>query len=63
MLKEHEISVLKLSKEIGNRRTTIMKLMHNSNMDKKIVSAELIMKLCLYFDVTPNDLFEVRRKK
>nr|WP_246553662.1 helix-turn-helix domain-containing protein [Paenibacillus tritici] len=48
---------------MGNRRTTIMKLMHNSNMDKKIVSAELIMKLCLYFDVTPNDLFEVRRKK
>lgn len=63
ILKEHGISVLKLSKEIGHRRTTIMELMHNTNMEKKKISAELIMKLCLYFEVTPNDLFEVRRKE
>ncbi|MEK5023803.1 MULTISPECIES: helix-turn-helix domain-containing protein [Paenibacillus] len=62
ILKERGISVLKLSKEIGHRRTTITELMHNNNMDKKKISAELIMKLCLYFDVSPNDLFEVRRK-
>ncbi|MRN53128.1 helix-turn-helix domain-containing protein [Paenibacillus monticola] len=62
ILKERNISVLKLSKEIGHRRTTIMELIHNTNMDKKKISAELIMKLCLYFEVSPNDLFEVRRK-
>jgi DNA-binding Xre family transcriptional regulator len=63
ILKAHDISVLKLSKEIGHRRTTIMELMHNTNMEKKKISAELIMKLCLYFEVTPNDLFEIRRKE
>lgn len=63
ILKAHNISVLKLSNEIGHRRTTIMELVHNTNMDKKKISAELIMKLCLYFEVSPNDLFEVRLKK
>ncbi|WP_019912990.1 helix-turn-helix domain-containing protein [Paenibacillus sp. HW567] len=62
ILKEHGISVLKLSKEIGHRRTTIMELMHNTTMEKKKISAALIMKLCLYFDLSHNDLFEVRRK-
>lgn len=61
--KVHNISVLKLSNEIGHRRTTIMELVHNTNMDKKKISAELIMKLCLYFEVSPNDLFEIRLKK
>ncbi|MEK3875671.1 helix-turn-helix transcriptional regulator [Paenibacillus sp. FSL H8-0122] len=63
ILKAHNISVLKLSNEIGHRRTTIMELVHNTNMDKKKISAELIMKLCLYFEVSPNELFEVRRKE
>ncbi|MBP2114053.1 helix-turn-helix transcriptional regulator [Paenibacillus silagei] len=63
ILKVHNISVLKLSNEIGHRRTTIMELVHNTNMDKKKISAELIMKLCLYFEVSPNDLFEIRLKK
>ncbi|ASA19485.1 helix-turn-helix domain-containing protein [Paenibacillus donghaensis] len=63
ILKERGISVLKLSKEIGHRRSTIMELMHNTNMEKKRISAELIMKLCLYFEVSPNDLFDVRRKE
>lgn len=63
ILKARNISVLKLSNEIGHRRTTIMELVHNTNMDKKKISAELIMKLCLYFEVSPNDLFEVRRKE
>ncbi|MEK3795611.1 hypothetical protein MKX42_28090 [Paenibacillus sp. FSL R7-0204] len=40
-----------------------MELVHNTNMDKKKISAELIMKLCLYFEVSPNDLFEIRLKK
>ncbi|WP_340021746.1 helix-turn-helix transcriptional regulator [Paenibacillus sp. FSL K6-1096] len=57
------MSVLKLSNEIGHRRTTIMELVHNTNMNKKKISAELVMKLCLYFEVSPNDLFEVRRKE
>ncbi|MNW28940.1 hypothetical protein D3C74_57810 [compost metagenome] len=61
ILKTHDnMSVLKLSEEIGHRRTTIMELVHNTNMDKKKVSTSLIVKLCLYFDITPNDLFEVR---
>ncbi|WP_269636720.1 helix-turn-helix domain-containing protein [Paenibacillus forsythiae] len=52
-----------MSKEIGHRRTTIMELMHNTNMEKKKISAELIVKLCLYFDISPSDLFEVRAKE
>lgn len=61
ILKAHDnMSVLKLSEEIGHRRTTIMELVHNTNMDKKKVSTSLIVKLCLYFNITPNDLFEVR---
>ncbi|AKG33629.1 DNA-binding protein [Paenibacillus durus ATCC 35681] len=64
ILKEHDnMSVLKLSKEIGHRRTTIMELMHNTNMEKKKISAALIVKLCLYFDISPNELFEVRPKE
>jgi DNA-binding Xre family transcriptional regulator len=55
------MSVLKLSEEIGHRRTTIMELVHNSNMEKKKISATLITKLCIYFNITPNDLFEIRK--
>ncbi|KJD43100.1 MAG: helix-turn-helix domain-containing protein [Bacillota bacterium] len=62
ILKQHDnMSVLKLSEEIGHRRTTIMELVHNSNMEKKKISATLITKLCVYFDITPNDLFEIRK--
>ncbi|OAX49300.1 helix-turn-helix domain-containing protein [Paenibacillus sp. AD87] len=62
ILKKHNnMSVNKLSEEIGHRRTTIMELLHNTNMDKKKISASLIVKLCVYFDITPNDLFEIRR--
>ncbi|MCP3747568.1 MULTISPECIES: helix-turn-helix domain-containing protein [Paenibacillus] len=63
ILKRHDnMSVLKLSEEIGHRRTTIMELLHNTNMEKKKISASLITKLCVYFDVTPNDLFEIRKR-
>ncbi|MNN30493.1 Helix-turn-helix domain protein [compost metagenome] len=63
LLKQRGVSILKLSQDIGHRRTTIMELAHNSEMEKKKISAALIMKLCLYFNVTPNDLFEIRRKE
>ncbi|MCM3271153.1 helix-turn-helix domain-containing protein [Paenibacillus elgii] len=61
ILKQHDISVLKLSEEINHRRTTIMELVHNMNMDNKKISSSLIAKLCGYFNITPNDLFEVRK--
>ncbi|MGC6588063.1 helix-turn-helix domain-containing protein [Paenibacillus sp. Dod16] len=57
---KHEVSGLKLSKDIDHRRSTINELIHNKEMENKRIPASLIAKLCAYFDVTPNELFEVR---
>lgn len=62
IIKKHNISVLKLSEDIDHRRSTIADLANNKNMEKKKISASLMIKLCLYFDITPNDLFEVRKR-
>ncbi|WP_106766464.1 helix-turn-helix domain-containing protein [Paenibacillus faecalis] len=60
LLDKHGISALKLSEDIDHRRSTINELVHNKDMESKRIPASLIAKLCAYFDVTPNDLFEVR---
>lgn len=60
LLDKHEVSALKLSEDIEHRRSTINELIHNKEMENKRIPASLIAKLCAYFDVTPNELFEVR---
>ncbi|MEK3733783.1 helix-turn-helix transcriptional regulator [Paenibacillus sp. FSL M8-0334] len=63
LIDKHGISALKLSEDIDHRRSTINELVHNKEMENKRIPASLIAKLCAYFNVTPNELFEVRLKK
>jgi DNA-binding Xre family transcriptional regulator len=63
LLEETEVSVNKLSEDIDHRRSTIIELLHNRDMENKRIPASLIVKLCNYFNITPNDLFEIREKK
>ncbi|MEC0180661.1 helix-turn-helix transcriptional regulator [Paenibacillus peoriae] len=62
IIEKHDVSALKLSEDIDHRRTTITDLIHNKDMVNKRIPASLITKLCVYFDVTPNDLFEIRKR-
>ncbi|MFM9276695.1 helix-turn-helix domain-containing protein [Paenibacillus jiagnxiensis] len=62
IIEKHDVSTLKLSEDIDHRRTTIMDLIHNKDMENKRIPASLITKLCVYFNVTPNDLFEIRKR-
>lgn len=54
------VSALKLSKETGISRTSIHGLYHErtENPDTKTV-----MKLCEYFNVTPNEFFGINEKE
>ncbi|MEI2395732.1 MULTISPECIES: helix-turn-helix domain-containing protein [Paenibacillus] len=60
LLEKYDISTNKLSEDIGHRRSTIIDLLHNKDMENKRIPASLIVKLCKYFDITPNDLFEIK---
>lgn len=59
ILKEKGISALQLSVDIEHRRSTINDLINNRDMSNKRIPAQLITRLCVYLDVTPNDLFTV----
>ncbi|MEK4006072.1 helix-turn-helix domain-containing protein [Paenibacillus sp. FSL H3-0333] len=61
LLEKYNISTNKLSDDIGHRRSTIIDLLHNKDMENKRIPASLIVKLCKYFDITPNDLFEIKQ--
>lgn len=60
LLEKTGVSALQLSEDIGHRRSTINDLIHNKDMESKRIPASLIAKLCVYFDVTPSELFEIR---
>lgn len=49
------ISALQLSEDIGHRRSTINDLVHNKDIENKRIPSSLIVKLCVYFDITLND--------
>lgn len=53
------ISANALSKEIEERRSTLNDLIANKGMESRYISTRLILKLCLYFDVTPSELFSI----
>ncbi|MFU1790573.1 helix-turn-helix domain-containing protein [Mammaliicoccus sciuri] len=54
------MSVIKLSKETKIASSTLYNLYHcnTDNPDTKTV-----MKLCEYFDITPNDFFDINNKE
>ena len=54
------VSALKLSKETGISRTTIHGLYHERT---KSPDMQIIMKLCDYFKVTPNEFFGINEKE
>lgn len=57
---KNRISVTQLSIEVGISKTSLFNLYHEKteNPDTKTV-----MKLCEYFDVTPNEFFGIKDKK
>ncbi len=61
IMKQRDISANHLSIEINERRSTINDLRNNNDMGTRHIPARLIAKLCFYLDVTPSDLFEVRK--
>ncbi|MCI2927467.1 helix-turn-helix transcriptional regulator [Staphylococcus hominis] len=54
------VSALKLSKETGISRTTIYGLYHERT---KSPDMKIVMKLCDYFKVTPNEFFGIKEKE
>ena len=63
ILKEKGISAAQLSKDIDHRRSTINELINNQDIMNKRIPAQLIARLCVYLDVTPNDLFVISKMK
>lgn len=63
ILKNKGISVLKLSQDIGHRRSTINELINEVDINYKRIPASLIANLCSYLQITPNDLFKVIEEK
>ncbi|MBU5629800.1 helix-turn-helix domain-containing protein [Staphylococcus epidermidis] len=51
------VSALKLSEETGISRTTIHGLYHERT---KSPDMQIVMKLCDYFKVTPNEFFGIK---
>lgn len=63
ILKERGISALKLSQDIGHRRSTINELINEEDINYKRIPASLIANLCSYLKITPCELFEVIEEK
>ncbi len=63
VLKNRGIPVLKLSKEINCPLPTLNDLINNKHMDSRQIPAQLIANLCAYFDLAPNKLFSVEKKR
>ncbi|WP_257148471.1 helix-turn-helix transcriptional regulator [Bacillus sp. AFS073361] len=53
------ISANKLAATIGERRSTLNDLINNKDMETRHIPARLIAKLCVWFKITPSDLFSV----
>lgn len=60
LMGKKRVSALKLSKEIGISRTTIHGLYHERT---KSPDMQVVMKLCDYFKVTPNEFFGIKENK
>ena len=62
ILESQNVSVNFLSKEINERRSTLNDLVNNKEMDKRMIPARIIAKLCCYLDVDICELFTVTYK-
>lgn len=62
ILQNRNISVNKLSQEIGERRSTINDLINNKDMGTKRIPATLIAKLSMYLDLSLDEMFEVKKE-
>jgi DNA-binding Xre family transcriptional regulator len=63
ILDDNNVTAYKLAKDTGERIGTIYKLVNNKDLDNSRISGSLIAKICGYFEITPNDLFEVKEIK
>ncbi|MFD1957146.1 helix-turn-helix domain-containing protein [Paenibacillus thailandensis] len=63
ILKKKGISALQLSKDLDHRRSTINDLINNRDIDSRRIPAQLIARLCVYLNITPNDLFSVKHEE
>lgn len=61
LMKQKDLSINALSKEIGYRRDTLSDLINNHEMDKRRIPAHLIAVLCDYFSISPNELFSIKK--
>jgi len=60
ILDERELSVLKVSKDIGYRYESVRQLY---NDESKTFPRELLNKLCTYLNVTPGDLLVIEKEQ
>jgi DNA-binding Xre family transcriptional regulator len=63
IMKEKGVSALQLSKDLNHRRSTINDLINNNDMSNRRIPAQLIARICVYFDITPNDLFRINQNE
>jgi predicted transcriptional regulator len=59
ILDERNITAYKLAKDINERIGTIYKLVNNKDMESSRLPVNLIVKICVYFDITLDALFEI----
>ncbi|MGC7819749.1 helix-turn-helix domain-containing protein [Staphylococcus epidermidis] len=59
LMGKKRVSALKLSKVTGISRTAIHGLYHEKTQNPDI---QTVMKLCEYFNVTPNEFFGINEK-
>ncbi|HBY82419.1 helix-turn-helix transcriptional regulator [Staphylococcus sp.] len=60
LMGKKRVSALKLSKETGISRTAIHGLYHEKTQSPDI---KTVLRLCEYFNVTPNEFFGIDEKK
>ncbi|MDP9742857.1 UNVERIFIED_ORG: transcriptional regulator with XRE-family HTH domain [Bacillus sp. B2I3] len=53
------ISANELANFIDERRSTLNDLINNKDMETRRIPARLFAKLCVFFKVTPSELFSV----
>ena len=60
LMGEKKTNIADVHKGTGLPRTTISSLYHEENPNP---STKVVMKLCKYFEVTPNDFFGIKGER
>ncbi|HEY4623934.1 MAG TPA: helix-turn-helix transcriptional regulator [Solibacillus sp.] len=61
LLDEKGMSGNALARAINERPATLHDLIENRDMENRRVPARLIEKLCVFFEITPNELMYIER--